>query len=228
ERLPAGEALELLPPDLRQDLALPSLTEALRTAHHPPAGTVLGSLADGSHPALRRLAFEELLAHHLSQRRQRMARRQHKAPALRGKGALRQSMLQQLPFALTNAQQRVLAEGLADLGRSEPRLRLVQGDVGSGKTVVAALAALQAVECGHQAAVMAPTELLGEQHARSFSAWMQPLGVEVVWLAGKVKGRARSQALERIAAGAGVVVGTHALMQEGVEFRQLGLVVIDE
>ena len=228
ERLPPESVLELLPASLRAGLRLPPLSEALRAIHHPPAGTHVDSLADGSEPALRRLAFEELLAHHLSLRRQRVALRRHRALPLQGPGRLAGSLRQALPFALTAAQQRVLGELLHDLALPEPMLRLVQGDVGSGKTVVAALAALHAVECGAQAALMAPTELLAEQHARSFAGWLEPLGVEVVWLAGKVKGRARVQALERIAGGAAVVVGTHALMQEGVSFRRLALAIIDE
>ena len=228
ERLPGEEQLELLPAGVRRGLQLPPLADALRSAHHPPAGAVLQSLADGSDPALRRLAFEELLAHHLSLRRQRVALRRNRALALDGKARLQEALLAQLPFALTGAQQRVFAEVRADLARTEPMLRLVQGDVGSGKTVVAALAALLAIGSGRQVALMAPTELLAEQHARNFAAWLQPLGIEPVWLAGKVKGRARTAALARIAEGAPMVVGTHALMQEGVEFATLGLVIIDE
>jgi ATP-dependent DNA helicase RecG len=157
-----------------------------------------------------------------------VALRRNKASRLSGDDALETSLLARLPFALTGAQRRVLDEVTADLARDEPMLRLVQGDVGSGKTVVAALAALRAIGSGRQAALMAPTELLAEQHARNFAAWMEPLGIEVVWLAGKVKGKARATALARIEQGAGMVVGTHALMQEGVRFADLGLVVIDE
>jgi len=228
ERLPAERELELLPAPLRRGLSLPPLAEALRSVHHPPVGTSPKALADGSAPAVRRLAFEELLAHHLSLRRQRVAFRQHRAEPLPGTGELQQRLRQSLPFSLTGAQRRVLAEIEADLAAPQPMLRLVQGDVGSGKTVVAALAALRAVEGGAQAALMAPTELLAEQHARSFAAWLDPLGVELVWLAGKVKGKARERALARIADGAPVVVGTHALMQEGVAFHRLGLAIIDE
>jgi len=185
--------------------------------------------AGGLHPALRRLAFEEMLAHHLSLRRQRIALREHGAHAVLGPGVLPAQLRQRLPYALTGAQQRVLEEVGADMRQPRPMLRLVQGDVGSGKTVVAALAALAAVESGQQVALMAPTELLAEQHLASFRSWLEPLGVQVAWLAGKVTGRARAAALAEIASGAGqVVVGTHALMSEGVAFRQLGLAIIDE
>jgi ATP-dependent DNA helicase RecG len=228
DRLPPDAALELLPAPLRRRLALPSLREALLTMHRPPEGADTAALLAGAHPAQQRLAFEELLAHQLSLRLQRIAVRRHGAPVLRPPGALARQLEPRLPFALTGAQRRVLETVRADLARSEPMLRLVQGDVGSGKTVVAALAALQAVESGAQAALMAPTELLAEQHYVAFRRWLEPLGIEVVWLAGKVKGRARAQALARIAAGAGVVIGTHALVQEGVAFRNLALVIVDE
>ncbi len=227
-QLPPSEEFELLPAQLRAELKLPDLGKALRFVHAPSVGTDLAALSEGRHPARRRLALEELLAHHLSLRRQRVDLRMQGAPPLRAAGVLAQGLRQHLPFALTDAQERVLTEVLTDLRASEPMLRLVQGDVGSGKTVVAAMAALHAVEAGAQVALMAPTELLAEQHFNNFRAWLEPLGVEVVWLAGKVKGRARAAALERIAAGASVVVGTHALMQEGVGFARLGLAIIDE
>ncbi|ODU44563.1 ATP-dependent DNA helicase RecG [uncultured Aquimonas sp.] len=228
DALPPSEEFELLPAGLRAELKLPDLGRALRFVHAPTVGTDLAALSDGRHPARRRLALEELLAHHLSLRRQRVDLRQQGAPPLRASGRLARSLRAHLPFALTDAQERVLGEVLQDLGASEPMLRLVQGDVGSGKTVVAAMAGLHAVEAGAQVALMAPTELLAEQHFNNFRGWLEPLGVEVVWLAGKVKGRARSAALARIAEGAGVVVGTHALMQEGVAFAGLGLAIIDE
>lgn len=228
QALPPSEEFELLPAELRAELKLPDLRKALRFVHAPPPGTDLAALGEGRHPARRRLALEELLAHNLSLRRQRVDLRRQGAPPLQAKGALARALRARLPFALTDAQQRVLGEVLVDLRAAEPMLRLVQGDVGSGKTVVAALAALHAVEAGAQVALMAPTELLAEQHFNNFRAWLEPLQVEVVWLAGKVKGRARAAALARIAAGAGVVVGTHALMQEGVEFARLGLAIIDE
>src|SRR6185437_10415696 len=170
----------------------------------------------------------ELLAHHISLKRMRARVRRHRAPALPEDTGLRQRFLERLPFALTRAQARVAQEVGGDLEKSVPMLRLVQGDVGSGKTVVAALASLHAIANGRQAALMAPTELLAEQHLRSFRAWFEPLGIDVVWLAGKVTGRARAKALAQLAAGAPIVVGTHALMQEGVEFARLGLAIVDE
>ena len=228
DRLPAEEALELLPRELRDRLKLPSLREALLTMHRPARDADVAALLAGMHPAQRRLALEELLAHHLSLRRQRMVQQAHAAPVLlpmRLVDLLRDA----LPFALTAAQQRVFEEIRADLGLPSPMLRLVQGDVGSGKTVVAALAAMLAVETGKQAALMAPTELLAEQHLNNLRGWLEPLGVRVAWLAGKVTGRARRQVLAEVASGeAQVVVGTHALMQEGVAFRDLALAIVDE
>lgn len=226
--LPSDRQLELIPPELGAAQGLTSLREALLYVHRPPADAHLGQLMLGRHPAQQRLAFEELLTQHLSLKRMRAAVKRRRAPALGGGGALRQRLLESLPFALTGAQRRVSDDVAADLARKHPMLRLVQGDVGSGKTVVAALAALAAVEAGYQVALMAPTELLAEQHLRSFRHWLDPLGVEVEWLAGKVTGKARQRALERVAAGAAVVIGTHALMQEGVGFARLGLVIVDE
>jgi len=228
EQLPADAVLELIPAPLREAQKLSSLREALLFVHTPPPDADLAALAAATHPAQQRLAFEELLTHHLSLKRLRAQLRRHGAIALRGDGALRRRFLASLPFAPTRAQQRVAAEIARDLGRAVPMLRLVQGDVGSGKTIVAALAALTAVEAGRQAALMAPTELLAEQHFINFHKWLTPLGVDVVWLAGKLKARARTAALGAVAAGAQVVVGTHALMQEGVEFRDLALAIIDE
>ena len=224
-----AEQLELLPADLRERLALPGFAEAVRTLHLPPPGTAVATLLDGSHPARRRLAFEELLAHQLSLRRLRRELQRHQAPSLDAAGGLIAALLAGLDFRPTRAQLRVIDEVRADLAGTAPMLRLVQGDVGSGKTLVAAAAVLQAVDSGCQAAVMAPTELLAEQHWRSFSAWLEPLGVPVVWIVGSLKGKARSQALEAIASGAArVAVGTHALFQEQVRFADLALVVIDE
>jgi len=228
QRLPQDAELELLPPDLRKTYKLPSLRAALLYVHRPPPDADLAQLALGAHPAQQRLAFEELLAQHLSLKRLRARILEHAAPALCGAGDLRKRFLAGLPFAPTRAQARVAAEVARDLGKPAPMLRLVQGDVGSGKTVVAALAALAAVESHSQAALMAPTELLAEQHYRNFQKWMEPLGIEVVWLAGKLKGRARSTALAKIVSSAQIVIGTHALMQEGVAFRDLALVIIDE
>ena len=231
DRLPDENALELLPPTLLQQAtgAMPTLREALLTLHRPPRGADLGALLAGTHPAQRRLALEELLAHHLSLRRQRIALQSHAAPALADDGGMLQRLLDSLPFALTGAQQRVFAEIRADLRNGMPMLRLVQGDVGSGKTVVAALAALVAIGSGRQAALMAPTELLAEQHLSNLRAWLEPLGVRVAWLAGKVTGRARTAVLADAASGAAqLLVGTHALMQEGVVFRDLALAIVDE
>jgi ATP-dependent DNA helicase RecG len=228
DRLPQDESLELLPRALCESLHLPSLRDALLTVHRPHAGEDIAALLAGRHPAQRRLALEELLAHHLSLRRQRLAQQAHAAPALH-KATLAAKLRKSLPFRLTGAQERVFGEIHADLGKPSPMLRLVQGDVGSGKTVVAALAAMQAVEAGKQAALMAPTELLAEQHLNNLRGWLEPLGVRVAWLAGKVTGKARSKVLEEVASGnAQVVVGTHALMQEGVAFHDLALAIVDE
>lgn len=224
-----GDMTDLLPDWLAGD-RWPALSVALDTLHAPPPDADTAALQDGTHAVCQRLAMEELLAHQLSLRQVRhQARSAGRAPVLRCPGRLAERLLQALPFALTGAQQRVLHEIQADLVRSEPMLRLVQGDVGSGKTVVAALATLQAVECGQQAAVMAPTELLAEQHYRGFREWLEPLGLEVAWLSGKLPAAERRAMLERIAsADCGVVVGTHALFQETVQFHRLGLAIIDE
>jgi len=233
QRLPAPETMELLPPELlaQEPLCahLPSLREALLTLHRPPQDADLAALAAGRHPAQRRMAVEELLAHHISLRRQRIALQHHRAPALKGGKAKLTELLRSLPFSLTGAQRRVFEQIRADLARPVPMLRLVQGDVGSGKTVVAAMAAVLAVAAGKQAALMAPTELLAEQHLANLRGWLEPLGVRVVWLAGKVTGKARAAVLADIASGAAqVVVGTHALMQEGVAFDDLALAIVDE
>ena len=227
--LPPAAQLELIPPELCAEHGLTSLRDALLYVHRPPPDAHLGQLMLGHHPSQQRLAFEELLTQHLSLKRMRAAVRLRRAPALGSNGRLCQGLIEGLSFALTAAQQRVSAEVARDLAQPKPMLRLVQGDVGSGKTVVAALAALAAVESGYQVALMAPTELLAEQHLRNFQHWLQPLGVEVEWLAGKQQGKARTAALARVAADkASVVIGTHALMQEGVAFAQLGLVIVDE
>jgi len=229
QRLPPADELELLPADVCRRLRLPDLREALLCVHRPARDDDTAALALGQHPAQRRLALEELLAHHLSLRRQRVALQRLGALPVRAGTRLAAAMQAQLPFALTAAQRRVLAEVLADLALPQPMLRLVQGDVGSGKTVVAALAALHAIEAGRQAALMAPTELLAEQHLHTLRGWLEPLGVRVAWLAGKVTGKARRATLEQIASGAAqLVVGTHALMQEAVTFADLALCIIDE
>jgi len=227
-RLPGEAELELIPLNLLQPLGFMPLREALLGVHRPAPDANMQALLSGSHPAQQRLAFEELLAHHLSLKRLRAQVRMHRAPALPPDPGLRQRFLDALPFTLTGAQQRVGDEIARDLDKRVPMLRLVQGDVGSGKTVVAALAALHAIANERQTALMAPTELLAEQHLRSFRAWFEPLGIEVVWLAGKVTGRARDRVLAQLAEGAPIAVGTHALMQEGVAFARLGLAIVDE
>ncbi|MBB6339811.1 ATP-dependent DNA helicase RecG [Xanthomonas arboricola] len=229
ERLPAEAALELLPRHWLQDEQLPSLRSALLTMHRPPVNTDPQQLLAGGHPAQQRLAIEELLAHQLSLRRQRIALQRFRAPLLPGNGTLVRQLRAALPFQLTGAQQRVFAQIARDLAKPSPMLRLVQGDVGSGKTVVAALAAMLAVEQGKQVALAAPTELLAEQHLTNLRGWLEPLGVRIVWLAGKVTGKARAAAMAEVASGqAQVVVGTHALMQDAVVFHDLALAIIDE
>jgi len=226
-----GGLAELLPADALEDRRepLPGLVEALRTVHAPPPGSALEALASGRHPAVRRLALEELLAHHLALRLRRRRTERRRAPALLAPPGTLERLWERLPFALTAAQRRVVAEVGADLARPQPMQRLLQGDVGSGKTVVAAAAALQAVAAGWQAALMAPTELLAEQHLASLEAWLAPLGVRVAALSARLGAGERR---ERLAALAGeqidLAVGTHALFQEAVVFARLGLVVIDE
>lgn len=216
---------EWIPGELLSTLGFPSLCEAVRLLHEPPSGTGLERL----HQAQQRLAFEELVAHHLSVSRFRNQMRQHAAPVLRLSDATSGQFLGSLPFALTGAQNRVIREVADDLAAAKPMMRLVQGDVGSGKTVVAAWAALAALSSDCQVAFMAPTELLAEQHYRSFSHWLEPLGVQVAYLAGKHKGQIRRETVEAIGDGrAGAVLGTHALFQEDVKFHRLGLVIIDE
>ncbi|EXJ10449.1 ATP-dependent DNA helicase RecG [Nitrincola nitratireducens] len=220
---------DLLPLEVKQHWRLPDLLEALLYLHQPPPSANLALLETGRHPAQRRLALEELLAHHLSLLKVRQQVQQQRAQPLPSMGELEARFLQNLPFALTSAQTRVSDEVSVDLSRSTPMLRLVQGDVGSGKTMIAALAALKAIGQGYQAAVMAPTEILAEQHFSNFKVWFEPLGITVAWLAGKVKGKQRLEQLQRIASGdAALVVGTHALFQEGVTFANLVLIVIDE
>ncbi|WP_311968439.1 ATP-dependent DNA helicase RecG [Pseudomonas baltica] len=217
-----------LPQELARDYQLAPLDDAIRYLHHPPPDADLEELALGHHWAQHRLAFEELLTHQLSQQRLRESLKSQRAPALPVASRLPAQYLANLGFTPTGAQQRVGKEIAYDLSQPEPMLRLIQGDVGAGKTVVAALAALQALEAGYQVALMAPTEILAEQHFANFQRWLEPLGIEVAWLAGKLKGKHRVHALERIAAGAPMVVGTHALFQPEVQFHRLALVVIDE
>ncbi|MGB5261731.1 MAG: ATP-dependent DNA helicase RecG, partial [Gammaproteobacteria bacterium] len=221
--------VDWLPPELVSDFKMTSLPAALRYVHRPPPDASLELLATGSHPAQQRLAFEELLAHHLSLRRLREHAAHMAAPVLQDDALLVNRFIDQLPFELTGAQQRVIGEITADLHQPHPMARLVQGDVGSGKTVVAAAAALTAVAAGYQVALMAPTELLAEQHFRGFTDWLEPLGITPAWHAGKTRGKAREATLADIAGGiASIAIGTHALFQQDVEFAQLGLVIIDE
>jgi len=228
-QLPDGGLRDWVTPDVLGMVGLPSLEAALRYVHRPPPDADIEALNDGRHPTQRRLAFEELLAHQLSLRLLRQAADRDDAWPLPRRTDLVDRCLARLPFALTAAQRRVWHEIATDLERLHPMMRLVQGDVGSGKTVVAALAALRAVEHGAQAAVMAPTELLAEQHARNFSGWLDPLGVRVGLLTGRLTGRTRSALMQDLAGGGvQVAVGTHALFQQGVDFDHLALVIVDE
>jgi ATP-dependent DNA helicase RecG len=219
---------ELLPSALRGELQMMSLTEAIRYIHRPPAGADVAALVEKRHPAQQRLALEELLAHNLSMQQLHQRQRRFRAPVMADASVLESDFVQQLPFSLTGAQNRVIDEIYHDLARNHPMQRLVQGDVGSGKTVVAAMAAFRAIGNGYQTALTAPTELLAEQHLRSFTEWQKPMGLKPAWLSGRVTGKARQATLEAIREGVPLVIGTHALMQEGVQFKQLGLVIVDE
>ncbi len=220
---------DTLPDELRATLKLMAFEPAIRLLHHPPADVDEHALVERTHPAWIRMKFDELLAQQLSMKRAQAARRQQGAPVLGNAGALTQAFVQALPFALTGAQQRVLEEIRADLKAPYPMQRLLQGDVGSGKTIVAALAATQAIDSGYQAALMAPTEILAEQHFRKIAGWLEPLGVHVAWLTGSLKKKEKDEARARIESGqAKLVVGTHALIQQEVEFARLGLVIVDE
>ena len=220
---------ELIPPELVPE-GLPVLREALHFLHHPSPEVSLATLEDHSHPAWQRLKFEELLAQQLSQMQSQRARALLRAPALQAvRGGLHERLLAALPFSLTNAQRRVVEEIAHDIARAQPMHRLLQGDVGSGKTVVAALAAAIAMGAGWQCALMAPTEILAEQHFKKLVDWLEPLGVTVAWLSGSRKGRGRREMLERVADGSALlVVGTHAVIQDQVSFARLGLAIIDE
>ncbi|MGH8528533.1 MAG: ATP-dependent DNA helicase RecG [Nevskiales bacterium] len=216
-------------PELLPTAASPGVNESLQYLHAPPPGTDLSQLENGRHPAQRRLALEELTAQQLAARARRRQMREQTARALAGDQTLRRAFHAELPFKLTRAQQRVIAEIERDLAQTTPMLRLLQGDVGSGKTVVAASAMLAAVECGAQAALMAPTELLAEQHARNLRRWLEPLKLPVGLLSGAQTAAERRRMLEALADGRiPVVVGTHALFQEEVRFKQLAICVIDE
>ena len=221
--------VDLLPAQLRASMQLAGLREALEFLHQPPVGTALDTLRAGRHPAQRRLALEELLAHQLSLMALRRTTKTETAVRLADARQLEPRLLAALPFRMTHAQQRVLAEIDADLALTQPMTRLIQGDVGCGKTAVAAAAAARAIGSGGQVALMAPTELLAEQHARTLGAWFKPLGIEVVLVTGSQAARARRSALAAIAAGQlPLVVGTHALFQESMQFQSLALAIIDE
>ena len=206
-----------------------SLKEALQLLHRPPPSITPEMLEKGEHPAQKRLIFEELLAHNLAMQQLRLGVKQQFAEPLHYQTDLKSRFLAALPFQPTQAQSRVTADIERDLAQNSPMMRLVQGDVGSGKTLVAALAALLAIDNGKQVALMAPTEILAEQHANNFANWLRPFGIEVGWLAGKVKGKVRAAQLEAIKNGdVQMIIGTHALFQENVEFHHLALVIIDE
>lgn len=223
-----------LPASLRERYAFPEINHAILFLHYPPPEADVSALLAFKHPAQQRFVFEELCAHNLSLLRLRHQFQSHHAHTLlakpsAGRRSQVEAVIDELPFKMTHAQARVLREIFSDMGSSKPMLRLVQGDVGSGKTIVAALAALRAVENGHQAAIMAPTEILAEQHLQSFSQWLQPLGIHVGWLTGKVKGKKRQALLEDLRSGHyPVLIGTHALFQDDVAFASLALVIVDE
>lgn len=226
-RLQRGQVEELLPGDIFNEQY--SLSEALTIIHRPPPDVSVEQLEQGRHPAQQRLIKEELLAHNLSMLKLRQNSDVHDAVSLLGDDKINQKFLASLPFSPTNAQARVVDEIKTDLAKAQPMMRLVQGDVGSGKTLVAALAALTAISQGYQVALMAPTEILAEQHAINFANWFEPLDINVGWLAGKTKAKAKRLALEHIASGEmQMVIGTHALFQDDVIFKNLVLVVIDE
>lgn len=222
----SDELAELLPKKYSNGY---ELKEALHYIHEPPTDANMLQLNQGSHPAQQRLIFEELVAHQVSLLTRRAYIRQIAAPRFNSSKVLAKHLLDGLPFQMTHAQKRVSKEILHDLKQDQPMLRLVQGDVGAGKTLVAAVAACHALEADWQVALMAPTEILAEQHYLNFKRWFEPLGIEVAWLSGKQKGKARAQAEQQIKQGhAQLIVGTHALFQDNVEFSKLGLVIIDE
>jgi len=227
--LARADLADTLAPELRQRLKLPEFAAAIHLLHTPPSEMTQAALEAREHPAWRRVQFDELLAQQLSLRRAYSARRARGAPPLLANATLTTALLAALPFDLTGAQSRAWREIAADLGQPHPMQRLLQGDVGSGKTVVAALAMLHAVEAGYQAALMAPTEILAEQHYRKLAAWLQPLGLEVAWLTGSLRKREKEAAIARVGAGdTPIAIGTHALIEDKVEFARLGLAIVDE
>jgi ATP-dependent DNA helicase RecG len=223
------DIVEVLPADLLQTQALPALQPSIERLHHPPPEADARALAERTDPAWQRLKFDELLAQQIALRAAREAREQRLAHPLRAAGGLTLRLRQALPFRLTAAQERVWRQVEADLGGTRPMHRLIQGDVGSGKTVIAALAAARAIESGFQVALMAPTELLAEQHFRSIAQWLEPLDVRIAWLVGRLTAAAKRGARDAVASGESqLVVGTHALIQEAVAFGRLGLAIVDE
>ncbi|MCC2617550.1 ATP-dependent DNA helicase RecG [Aestuariibacter halophilus] len=227
QQLDKGALAELLPNGLYAHQI--SLHDALWLVHRPTPDVSMPLLEAGKHPAQQRLIIEELLAHHLSVQKVRQQSDQHATFALKPDSTLQQRFLAQLPFSPTGAQQRVAQQIADDMAGHRPMMRLVQGDVGSGKTLVAALAALTAIGAGFQVALMAPTELLAEQHANNFQQWLAPLGIRIGWLAGKLKGKARETVLAQLQQGeVDLLIGTHAIFQEQVHFHQLALVIVDE
>ncbi|MBN1379283.1 MAG: ATP-dependent DNA helicase RecG [Gammaproteobacteria bacterium] len=220
---------EWLPDAILEKLHLPDLHSSLRYVHRPPPDAKLDELLAGVHPTQQRLAFEELLAQHLALRQLREQARREPAVSIQTEGRLRKQCEAALPFQLTAAQQRVIKEIQNDLSESHPAMRLVQGDVGSGKTLVAALVALDVIEAGYQVALMAPTELLAEQHYRNFCQWFAPLKIKVGWLASKIKAKQKKETLQQLADGQiDIAVGTHALFQEQVQFNKLAFLIVDE
>lgn len=218
-----------LPPSLQDSRGFPSYADAVATLHGPDKDCNVEALLQGTVPEIRRLAFEELLAHHLGMKLSKTKAMSWRAPVFSRTSDLQERFISALPFQLTLAQQRVMAEIAVDLARNQPMMRLVQGDVGSGKTVVAAFAASLALASGYQVAVMAPTELLAEQHFRNFSLWFQDSGHQVELVTSQLRGESRKAAYQRLAAGnTGIAVGTHALFQDEVSFHRLGLIIIDE
>ena len=225
----SNEVVDYLPQTITSALGLESLTQAVRLLHLPKAETALDLISNGTHPAQKRLSFEELLAHRLCMRRLRQKSDQLQAPLLPAGHSLCRRFIAQLPFKLTAAQTTAFEEISDNLTQARPMLRLLQGDVGSGKTVVAALSALQAIDNGYQVTLMVPTEILSEQHVTCFKAWFEPLGLRVGWLSRRSRGAIRSEQIAAMKSGeCHLTVGTHALFQEDVEFQKLGLIIIDE
>lgn len=220
---------ELLPPEINREFGVESLSHAIQFIHNPPPDTSVDYLLSGQHPCQKRLAFEELLAHFIVRQQLRQETQSHQAPEIQQSPGVIQQFLDSLPFTPTQAQQRVYGEIQDDFSSGYPMLRMVQGDVGSGKTLVAALAALQTAASGYQVAIAAPTEILAEQHFKNFAAWLEPLNIRIGWLVGKLTAKKKRETYEAITRGEyQIIIGTHALFQDNVCFARLGLVIIDE